>query len=42
MKLEWKELLGKLKSDGWKLSPIGLYQNSTQTLKRKSPKKLKN
>jgi len=40
-KLECRESLGKQKSDGWKLSPMGLYQNSTQTLKRKSPKKLK-
>ena len=42
MKLKWRESLGKLKSNRRKLSPMGLYQNSTQTLKRKSPKKLKN
>ena len=42
MKLERRELLRKLKSDGWKLSPMGLYQKSTQTLKRKSLRKLKN
>jgi len=41
-KLEWRESLGKPKSDGQKLSPIGLYRNSTQTLKRKSLRKLKN
>jgi len=42
MKLEWRESLGKLKSDGQKLSPMGLHWNSTQTLKRKSLRKLKN
>jgi len=42
MKLEWRESLGKPKSGGRKLSPMGLYRNSTQTLKRKSPRKLKN
>jgi len=31
MKLEWRELLRKLKSDGRKLSPMGLYQNSTDS-----------
>jgi len=42
MKLEWRESLGKPKSDGQKLSPMGLYRNSTQTLKMKSLRKLKN
>jgi len=41
-KLEWRELLRKLKSDRQKLSPMDLYLNSTQTPKRKSPRKLKN
>jgi len=42
MKLERRELLRKLKYDRLKLSPMGLYQNSTLTLKRKSLRKLKN
>jgi len=42
MKLDWRESLGKLKSDRQKLSLMGLHWNSTQTLKRKSPRKLKN
>jgi len=42
MKFERRESLGKLKSNAWKLSLMGLYQNSTQTPKRNSLRKLKN
>jgi len=31
MKLEWRESLGKPKSGGQKLSPMGLYRNSTDS-----------
>jgi len=41
-KLKRRESLGRLKSDRQKLSLMGLYQNSTQTPKGKSPRKLKN